>query len=65
MQLAEGLEDRRLVGEVEVGVLREQALEDELVRGAAAQADVAAVVVEDLLGRLVELRRTAACRRRS
>jgi len=36
VQLAKGLEDRRLVGEVEIVVLGEEALENELVRGAAA-----------------------------
>ena len=45
--------------------LREQALEHELVRGAAAQADVGVAVVDDLVGRAVELARTAACRRTS
>ena len=45
-----------LFGEIEIAVLREQALEDELVRGAAAQPDVGALVMDDLVGAPVELR---------
>ena len=55
MQLAERLEDRELVGEVEVLVPAQQALEHELVRGGAAQADVRAAVVDDLVVRAVVL----------
>ena len=36
-------------------MLREQALEDELMRGAAAKPDVGALVLDDLVGRPVEL----------
>ena len=56
MQLAERLEDRRLVREVEVALLGEQALEDELVRRRSAQADVGVAVVDDLVVRAVVLR---------
>ena len=40
VQLAERFEDRGFGGEIEIPVLGQQALENELVRGAAAQADV-------------------------
>ena len=46
----------RLVREIEIAVRGEQALEHELVRGAAAKADVRALVMDDLLGRPVEFR---------
>jgi hypothetical protein len=56
MQLAERLEDRALGGEVEVSVLREQALEHQLVRGGAAQSDVGVAMAHDLVVRAIVLR---------
>src|SRR5262249_23745998 len=56
MQLAERLEDRGLAAEVEFLVLREQALEHELMRSAAAQTDVGVPVFDDLVVDAVELR---------
>ena len=63
VQLAEGLEDRRLGREVEVAVLGEQALEHELVRGAAAQADVACPCNGRSCRTSGRTPRTGACRR--
>src|SRR6266542_125325 len=57
MQLAEGLEDSALAVKIELVVLGEQALEHELVRGAAAKTDVGVLVTDDLLRRPVVLRR--------
>ena len=59
MQLAERLEDRELVGEVEGLLPAEQALEHKLMRGRAAQADVRAAVLHDLVVGAVVLRREA------
>ncbi len=53
MQLAERLEDRRLVREIEVALLREEAREHELVRGRPAQADVGIAIADDLVVRAV------------
>jgi len=56
VQLAKRLEDRGLVGEVEIAVLGEQALEHELVRGAAAKPDVVPLVMDDLFEASIVLR---------
>src|SRR5205823_12924861 len=53
MQLAKRLEDRRLVREVEIAVLGEQALEHELVRGRSAQADIRVAIANDLVVRAI------------
>ncbi len=65
MDFAEGLEDRALGREIEILVLVEQTLEDQLVRGAATQADVRPLVMDDLVVGVVELRRQARVRRTS
>ena len=49
MQLPERLEDPRLVREIEVALLGEQAFEDELVRRRSAEADVGVAVPDDLV----------------
>ena len=56
MQLAEGLENRGLAAEIEFLVLRQQALEDELVRCAAAEPHVSVAVAHDLVVDAIELR---------
>jgi hypothetical protein len=49
VKLAKRLEDRRLVREIEVAVLREKAFEHELVRCGSAQPDVRVPVADDLV----------------
>ena len=57
MEFAEGFENRALGREIEVFVLGEKALEHELMRGAAAQANIGPLMVDDLVVRAVELGR--------
>src|ERR1700681_3348803 len=57
MKLAKGFEDGALGGEIEILVLGEQALEHKLMRSAAAQADIGALVMHDLVVGTVEFRR--------
>jgi len=57
MELAKGFENGALGREIEVLVLGKKALEDELMRSASAQADVGALVMDDLVRRCCRIAR--------